>query len=81
LRERIVVFQTTLGTSFRETPDKPIDTFAKSIQKLILMFFFLDEKEPKNQERTPTPIFFGTHSAKTPEKIVVRTVRSLPRAI
>jgi hypothetical protein len=45
------------------------------------MFFFLDEKEPKNQERTPTPIFFGAHSARIPEKIVVRTVRSRPRTM
>jgi hypothetical protein len=44
--------------------------FCKSTQKRILLFFFLDEKEPKSQDETPTPIFFGAHSAGTPEKIV-----------
>jgi len=40
----------------------------------------LEQKETKIQERTPTSIFFRAHSARTPEKIAVRTVRSHPRA-
>jgi hypothetical protein len=39
------------------------------LKSMLLLFFFLDEKETKNQERTPTPIFFRAHSARTPEKV------------
>jgi hypothetical protein len=45
------------------------------------LFSLMKKVTKKNQERTPTPIFFGSHSARTPEKIVVHTVRSRPRAI
>jgi hypothetical protein len=38
-------------------------------------FFFLDEKETKNQDETPTPIFFSHKKPRnTAEKIAVRTV-------
>jgi hypothetical protein len=41
----------------------------------------MKKRNKRNQERKPTPIFFGAHSAGTPEKIVVLTFRSHPRAI
>jgi hypothetical protein len=46
------------------------DTFSKVSKGAFSFLFFLDkEMKQKNQERTPTPIFFGAHSAGTREKL------------
>jgi hypothetical protein len=45
------------------------------------MFFFLDEKEPKNQAKTPNPFFFTQKAfASPPEKLGFRSVLAKPTA-
>ena len=45
------------------------------------MFFFLDEKEPKNQAKTPNPFFIAQKIlALAPEKLVFRAVLAKPTA-
>ena len=46
------------------------------------MFFFLDEKEPKNQAKTPNPFFFTQKAfASPPEKLGFRSVLAEPTAL
>ena len=43
------------------------------------MFFFLDEKEPKNQAKTPNPFFVAQKAFTYPaEKLGFRTVLAKP---
>ena len=49
---------------------------------LFLRFFFLDEKEPKNQAKTPNPFLFAQKAfASPPEKLGFRTVLAKPTTL
>ncbi|MES2515019.1 MAG: hypothetical protein V4580_12785, partial [Bacteroidota bacterium] len=64
----------TFGLRLRSATEYPKAVF-------VFFSFLIKKRNKRNQERTPTPIFFGAHSAGTPEKIVVLTVRPRPRAL